>query len=129
MDVRRNWRRIAGGIGFILAVGWLAGHKACESDSATGVVHFKLGERAAEVRSVRAELRRGDDPEVLGYWEMNYGERGSRPDAGSWSLHADAGTYWLDVVVRTASASARITRGIDLRDGAQITVDLSDAVR
>ena len=129
MDLRRNWRRILGGIGFILAVAWLAGHKSCQAESATGAVRFQLGERAAEVRSVRAELHRGDDPEVLGYWEMNFEARGSAPVAGPWSLRADPGTYQLEVVVTTARASARVKRAIDLRDRASITVDVSDAVR
>jgi len=129
MELRRNWRRIVGGIGFILAVAWLAGHKSCQAESATGAVRFQLGERAAAVRSVRAELHRGDDPDVLGYWEMNFDARGSSPVAGPWKLRADPGTYWLDVVVKTASSSARVTRAIDLRDGASISVDVSDAVR
>ncbi len=129
MDVRRNWRRILGGIAFVLAVAWLAGHKACKAELATGAVRFQLGERAAAVRSIRAELHRGDDLEVLGYWERNFDERGSGPVAGPWSLRADPGVYRVQVDVKTAAASGRVSRSIDLEDGASITVDVSDAVR
>lgn len=129
MELRRNWRRILGGIGFILAVAWLAGHKSCQAETATGAIRFRLGERAAEVRSVRAELHRGDDPEVIGFWERNFDQSGSAPVAGPWNLRADPGLYRVDVVVRTAAASGRASRSIDLQDGASITVDVSDAVR
>ena len=129
MDVRRNWRRILGGIGFVLAVAWLAGHKSCKAEMATGAVRFQLGDRAAEVRSIRAELHRGGDPELLGFWERNFDERGSAPVAGPWNLRADPGVYRLEVEVRKAGASGRVSRSIDLQDGASITVDVSDAAR
>lgn len=129
MNLKANWRRIVGGIGFVLAVAWLAGHKSCKAEMATGAIRFRLGDRAAEVRSVRAELHRGDDPEVLGFWQGNFDQRGSGPVAGPWNLRADPGLYRVDVVVKTAAASGQVSRSIDLQDGAAITVDVSDAVR
>jgi hypothetical protein len=129
MNLKANWRRILGGIGFVLAVAWLAGHKSCQSEMATGAVRFQLGERAAGVRSIRAELHRGDDPEVLGFWERIFDERGSAPIAGPWNLHADPGVYRLEVEVKSAEARGRASRSIDLEDGASITVDVTDAVR
>jgi len=128
MTLRRNWRRIAGGIGFVLAVAWLAGRGACKSELAEAAIRFQVGDAGAEVRSIRADLRRGDDPEVLAYWEKNFDQRGSGPLAGPWPLRADAGLYRVEVVVRTDSESRRANRSIDLRDGASITIDLTDAL-
>lgn len=128
MTLRGNWRRIAGGIGLVLAVAWIAGRGACKSEAAEAAIRFQIGERGAEVRSLRAELYRGDDPEVLGFWEKNFDERGAGSVAGPWPLKADEGVYRLEVVVKTAAASGRVSRSIDLQDGASITVDVTDAV-
>lgn len=128
MTLRGNWRRIVGGIGFVLAVAWLASRGACKSEGAEGAIRFQIGERGAEVRSLRAELHRGDDPEVLGFWERNFDEGGAGAVVGPWSLHADAGVYRLDVVVKSATASGRVSRSIDLQDGASITVDVTEAL-
>lgn len=128
--LRSHWRRIVGGIGFLLAVAWLAG-RTCRSESAEATVRFRLGDgaaAAAAVRAVRAELRRGDDPEVLAYWQRNFDERGSAPVVGPWTLRADAGLYRVDVEVRTASGSGRVTRSLDLQDGAAVTVDAGEAL-
>jgi len=127
MRLRRNWRRIAGGIGFVLAVAWLAGRGACKSELAEADIRFQLGEAGAEVRSLRAELRRSADPEVIGFWERNFEPSGSGPVAGPWKLRADPGLYRLEVVIKTASASGRASRSIDLQNGASITVDLTEA--
>ncbi len=128
MTLRGNWRRMVGGIGLVLAVAWLASRGACKAESAEAAIRFQIGERGAEVRSLRAELRRGDDPEVLGFWEKNFDERGVGAVAGPWSLKADAGVYRLDVVVKSATASGRVSRSIDLQDGASITVDVTEAL-
>lgn len=127
MELRRSWRRIAGGIGFVLAIAWLASRGTCKAESATGAVSFRLGDAAGEVRSLRAELHRGDDPEVLGFWERHFDAAGSGPVAGPWNLRADPGVYRLEVVVKTEAGSRRVSRSIDLQDGASITVDLTDA--
>ncbi len=128
MTLRRNWRRIAGGIGFVLAVGWLASRGACKSESAQASIRFQLGDRSGEVRSLRAELHRGDDPEELAFWERNFDGRGSAPLAGPWTLRADRGVYRIEVVVRTGAGSGRVSRSIDLQEGASITVDVTDAL-
>ena len=78
MTLRGNWRRIVGGIGFVVAVG--------------------------------------------------FDERGAGPVAGPWSLQADAGVYRLDVVLKSAAASGRVSRSIDLQDGASITVAVTGAL-
>lgn len=128
MELRRNWRRIVGGVAFVIAVAWLAGRGACKSESAEATIRFRLGDAGREVRSLRAELYRGDDPEVLGFWEHNFDERGSGPVAGPWTVRADAGVYRLELVIRTAAATGRATRSIELREGASITVDITDAL-
>jgi hypothetical protein len=127
VDVKRNWRRIVGGIGFVLAVAWLAGRGTCKAESASATIRFRVGDGAAQVRSIRAELHRGDDPEVLAYWERNFDAAGSGPVAGPWNLRADAGAYRVDVVVRTDTGTAHASRQIELADGASITVDVSQA--
>lgn len=124
----RNWRRIVGGVAFVLAVAWLATRGACKSDSAEAAIRFHLGETSAEVRSLRAELHRGDDPEVLAYWEKSFDERGSGAVAGPWRLRVDSGLYRVEVAIRTATASGVATRSVDLQDGRSITVDLTDAL-
>ena len=128
MNLTRNWRRLVGGVAFVLAVGWVATRGVCKSDSAEAAIRFHLGETGAEVRSLRAELHRGDDPEVLAYWEKSFDERGSGPVAGPWRLRVDSGLYRVEVVIRTATASGVATRSIDLRDAMSITVDLTDAL-
>jgi hypothetical protein len=128
MNLTRSWRRIVGGIAFVIAVAWLATRATCGSDSAAVTVRFGLGERAGEVRSLRAELQRGDSPEVLAFWEKSFDERGAGPLAGPWSLRADAGLYRLEVEVTTQAGSGRTSRRIELRDGASISVDVSDAL-
>ena len=128
MNLTRNWRRIAGGIAFVIAVAWLATRGSCGSESAGVTVRFGLGERAGEVRALRAELQRGDSPEVLAFWEKNFDQRGAGPFAGPWPVRADAGLYRLEVEVTTQAGSGRTSRRIELSDGASISVDVSDAI-
>jgi hypothetical protein len=124
MSLTRQWRRIAGGIAFVAAVAWLATRGPCGAESAEVEIRFELGERAGDVRFIRAELHPGDDTSMLAYWEGRY-EPGGRGPVHHWPLRADAGVYRLEIEVRTETARARVTRRIELRDGATITVDLS----
>lgn len=128
MNLSRHWRRIVGGVAFVLAVAWLATRSTCGESSAEVTIRFRLGERAAEVRSVRAELQRGDSREVLAFWEKSFDQRGAGPVAGPWSFRADAGAYRLEVEVRTDSGSGRVSRQVELRDGAAISLDVSEAL-
>jgi hypothetical protein len=128
MSLSRHWRRIVGGVAFVLAVAWLATRGTCGENSAEVTIRFRLGERAAEVRSIRAELHAGTGPEVLAFWEGNYPEGGTGPAVGHWPLRADAGVYLVEVEVRTRAGSGRISRKVELRDGASISLDVSEAI-
>lgn len=128
MSLSRHWRRIVGGIAFVLAVAWLATRGTCGESGAEVTIRFRIGERAGEVRSIRAELQRGESPEVLAFWEKSYDQRGAGPVAGPWALRADAGVYRLEVEVRTDAGSGRVSRQVELRDAASISLDVSEAL-
>lgn len=124
MELRRNWRRIAGGLAFLLAIAFL-GSRACKSESVEAAIQFRLGAAGAEVRSLRAELYRGEDPEQLGFWQKSFDRRGAAAVVGPWRLRADEGVYRVEIEVATAAGSRRVTRRVELQDGATVTVDLT----
>jgi hypothetical protein len=128
MNLSRHWRRIVGGVAFVIAVAWLATRGPCGEKSAEVSIRFRIGERAAEVRTVRAELYQSGDTEVLAFWEKSFDRRGAAPIAGPWSVRADASIYRLEVEVRTDTGSGRVARSVELRDGASISLDVSEAL-
>jgi len=121
----RGWRRYVAGLAFVAAVALLAS-RACRSEAASATIQLRVGEAGAELRSLRAELYRGDDPEQVAFSEWWFeDEKGSGEVVGPWRLRADPGLYRMEVRGRTAAGRVEATRAIDLVDGASITVDLA----
>jgi hypothetical protein len=121
--ISSRWRRALGGIAFLGAVALLA-TQTCKSESLEAQIRFRVGDTGAELRSLRAELYRGEDPDQIGFYEKNFDQRGSGELVGPWIVRADPGLYRLEITARTASGSRQVTRSVDLVDEAAITVDL-----
>jgi hypothetical protein len=112
------------GVALVLAVGLLAS-RTCQSEMASAEIRIRVGDAGRELRLVRAELYRAEDPAPVAYSEWPLSDRGSGPTLGPWRLRADAGLYRLEVQLQSASDSLRASRAVQVEDGATITVDLT----
>lgn len=120
------WRRALAGIGFVGAIALLAS-QTCRSELASTTIRFDLGApSAAELRSLRADLFRGDDPELIGYYERSFGDKGGAAVVGPWTLRADEGTYRLVIEIRSTGGARTAERTLHIEDGASVTIDLTD---
>jgi hypothetical protein len=97
--------------------------RTCRSQTASSEVRFLVGDAGAGLERLEADLYRPDDEERLGFFQRNY-PRGSGAEAGVWRLKADDGLYRMRIAVRSAGRTMRVERGVEIRDGAVITVDL-----
>ena len=120
------------GLALVLALGLMA-TRTCQNELATSEIRIRVGEAGAALREVRAEMFRGDDPEVLAYSEWRLGEAGAGEVVGPWSLRADAGMVRMEITARPRAAGAEpaapaitVKRAVELVDGASITIDVSD---
>jgi len=122
----RDWRRGVAGAAFLLALLFLT-TRTCRNQSASAEVRFRVGAAGAGLRQLSAELYhprgQSDSDELLGFYRREF-ERGSGAEAGRWSVHADPGLYRMRIVLRSSAGTARLERGLDIQDGAVITIDL-----
>jgi hypothetical protein len=123
-QLSRDWRRWVGGVGFLLALAFLAS-RSCrsESEAASAEVRFVVGGAGADLRRLEAELYRPGDDELLGFYRQSF-ERGAAAQAARWPLRADAGMYRLVVSLVTARGPVRTERAVQIEERAIITVDL-----
>lgn len=110
------------GAAFVLAVAFLA-TRTCRSESVTGEIRFQVGDAGASLRRIDVELVRPGDDEVLGFYRQSF-DRGAGRSAGRWPLRADAGLYRLRIDLTTTTGKTRVERGVDLQEGAVVTIDL-----
>ena len=110
------------GAAFVLAVAFLS-TKTCRSESVSGEIRFQVGDAGAALRRIEAELIRPGEDEVLGFYRQSF-DRGAGRSAGRWPLRADAGLYRLRIDLTSTSGKVRVERGVDLQDGAVVTIDL-----
>lgn len=124
VQLSRDWRRWVGGVGFLLAVGFLAS-RGCraESESASVEIRFEVGAAGSALRRLEVELFRPGEEELLGFYKQSY-EKGVTGRAARWPLRADAGVYRLEVTLGTASRTVEVERAIEIQEGATITVNL-----
>jgi hypothetical protein len=121
---RRIAKRLAP-LAFLAALGYLA-FQGLRSERAAAEIRFVAGDRAAEVRRLEVELRRPRGEEVLGTFAASLERRRPGGELGRWPLRADAGSYELVIAMELAEGGRRdVRRGIELDDGAVITVDLA----
>jgi hypothetical protein len=123
VQLSRDWRRWVGGVGFLLALGWLAS-RSCrsESESASAEIRFEVGSAGSELRRLEAELYRPGEEEMLGFYRQSF--EGGVTGPARWPLRADAGVYRLEVTLATASQTVEVERAIEIQDGATIRVNL-----
>jgi hypothetical protein len=125
MNLRRApWRRVLSTVGLVGAIALLS-QRACQNALASATVRFEVGAAGPALRHFRADLFRGDDPELVGYYEKVFDEHGAAGTIGPWSLRADQGTYRLEIELRTAAGVRTASRGLHLEDGASVTIDLT----
>ncbi len=118
----KKWRQRAGYAAFLLALVFLT-TRTCRSESASTEMRFRVGQAGATLRGLEAELYRPGEEEVLGFYRRDY-QHGSGSDAGRWTVRADPGLYRMKIALRTAAGSTRIERGLEVFDGAVVTIDL-----
>ena len=123
------WRRTLATIGLLGAIALLAS-RTCQSSIARTTIRFDVGPEAGKtLRSLRADMFRGDDTESIGLYEKNFREAGAPAVIGPWTLRADEGHYRLEIELRTAEGARTATRSIHVEDGASVTVDLTAPAR
>ena len=110
------------GAAFVLAVAFLS-TRTCKSDSVSGEIRFQVGDAGPSLRRLEAELVRPGEDEVLGFYRQSF-NRGTGRSAGRWPLRADAGLYRLRIELTSTAGRVRVERGVDLQDGAVVTIDL-----
>ncbi len=115
--LKKRWIPVA----FLAALG-LIGAKTCATESHEVTVELRLGDRAPQVRSLRAELVRGD--EVVSQYRRNWD--GDAPRAVGNDITLDAGDYTVRVEAVLADGTVhREERRIHVdEDGVVIGVDL-----
>jgi hypothetical protein len=111
-------------IAFIGALALLAS-RTCSSETASSEIRFVVGD--APVTSVRADLYSDDSDRGLGYFESTRID--AQGVAGVWKLTTDAGLYRLAIEVRLPDRVENLSRRVELRDRAQVVVDLSRDLR
>lgn len=120
------WRRTLATIGLLGAIAFLAS-RTCQGSLASTTIRFDVGPDAGKaLRSLHADLFRGDDPEALGLYEKNFRDAGAPAVIGPWTLRADEGHYRLEIELRGATGTRRATRALHIEDGASVTIDLTD---
>ncbi len=125
-DRVRKWRRHLASGAFLLALVLLT-TRTCRSENASAEVRFRVGQAGAVLRGLEAELFRPGDQEVLGFYRRDF-ERGSGHEAGRWTVHADPGLYRMKIALRTAAGTTKVERGLEIFDGAVVTIDLESDV-
>lgn len=106
-------------IAFLAALVLLA-TRTCSSETASVEIRFFVGD--APVTQIRADLYRGDSEQGLGYFESKHID--ADRVAGAWKLTADAGMYRLAVEARLGDRIVNLSRSVELRDRAVVTVNL-----
>jgi hypothetical protein len=118
----RKWRQHAGYAAFLLALVFLT-TRTCRSESASADIRFRVGAAGAGLRGLSAELFRPGEEEVLGFYRRDY-QQGSGSEAGRWTVHADPGLYRMVIALRSTGGTERVERGLEIFDGAVVTIDL-----
>jgi hypothetical protein len=118
----RGWRRWLAGAAFLIALAVLSS-RTCRSESASAEVRFRVGQAGGDLRQLEAELFRPGDDELIGFYRRSY-DRGVLGEAGRWPLRADPGLYRMKIALVSSGGTTRVDRGVDLRDGAVVTIDL-----
>jgi hypothetical protein len=122
----RDWydifrKRIAP-IAFIVAILAL-GTRTCKADMAEVELTVSFGAAAADVRSIRVDLFKGDDVEPVASFNRSYGEAGAQTSP-LLDAQLDPGMYRVDMTVGTVSGTRHITRAVDMDDRSSITVSI-----
>jgi hypothetical protein len=118
----KKWRQHAGYAAFLLALVFLT-TRTCRSQSASSEIRFRVGQAGATLRGLEAELHRPGEQEVLGFYRRDY-PQGSGSGAGQWTVRADEGLYRMKIALRTAAGTTKLERGLEIFDGAVVTIDL-----
>ena len=126
---RAPWRRTLATVGLLGGIGLLA-METCRGSIATTAIRFDVGPEAGRsLRSLRADLFRGDDPDSIGMYEKHFRDDGAPAVIGPWNLRADAGHYRLEIELRGAAGTRTASRAVHVEDGASVTIDLTDSSR
>lgn len=122
----RDWydifrKRIAP-VAFLVAILAL-GTRTCKADMAEVTLTVDFGSAAADVRSIRVDLYRGDDVEPVVTLERAYGDAGAttRPVL---EAQLDSGSYRVDMSVGTTTGQRYVTRSVELSDQSNVTVTI-----
>jgi hypothetical protein len=117
---RRLIRKVVAPIALVLALVLLA-TQTCASEPVTARIRLGIG--AAPVEHLRVTIQPVDREDALGYFEQE-GRRGPAP---VWRLEITPGSYRLSfsVTLHGEPAARRFERRIEVREGAEIFVDLT----
>jgi hypothetical protein len=121
-------RRILGLVAVVAAVTLLL-REDCKRDTTAATLRLRLGEAAAVVTSLRADVfdLRGAS---AGFFERAYPS--GAPDTVVFPLEVrDEGEYRVEVLVERAAEAGgpvRVTRSFAVSDGASISLELADAL-
>lgn len=127
MNAKRNWRRYVAGLAFVAAVALLAS-RTCEAESSEFTVRFRLGDGAAAVQHLRAELYAPGGSDLLHYFESRPAARGNPPIVGPWPIRVASGEYRIHLRIETERGLIELDRTIAGRNGADITVPIEEAL-
>lgn len=124
---RSRWdlvRRRVAPIALVLALLFLA-TRTCSSEPASARILFGVG--AAPIEELRVTIEPLERDEELAFFE----QRGRTGPAPVWSLEIAPGSYRLVFVVelRGEDEARRFERRIEVREGAEIRVDLTRDLR
>jgi hypothetical protein len=116
------WRRRLAPLGLLLALAVLA-HNTCSNDTARATILFLDTARVAPVESVSAELYQSGQKVPLATFSTRYLGKGD--EIGRWELpKLPSGIYELRVELLRRSGVELTQRAVDLREDAEITIDL-----
>jgi hypothetical protein len=119
-----RFRRIAGFLALAGAIALLVRQGCGGVELATTTIELRLGDAAADVRSLRADLFDENGASVA-FFERSY-PVGGVTLTPRFPVTVNPGTYRLDLTVERSGGPVEVTRKVEARDNATVTVYLDD---
>ncbi len=108
----------------VLGAVLIFGARTCDKEPARVEVTFDFGAAAGRVRTLHADVFRGDQVASVAYFDADYA--GGAPHGRPWALQLNPGSYRLQLIVTTGAGTRTVERHIQAEDRARITVALED---